>query len=120
MLRDAVEDDISGILAIYNHAVLNSTAIWNDTPADLAAALWDLPGWAKAGRRLLREMDRAKDIPEQFAVAAAMVRHLLTDPVLPAALLPDDWPADRLRDAYADFAATLVARRHDQRLLEVP
>ncbi|MPT23509.1 MAG: N-acetyltransferase family protein, partial [Starkeya sp.] len=37
MLRDAVEGDLTGILAIYNHAVLNSTAIWNDTPADLAA-----------------------------------------------------------------------------------
>lgn len=36
MLRDAVEADLVGILAIYNHAVLNSTAIWNDTPTDLA------------------------------------------------------------------------------------
>ncbi|GLK74314.1 N-acetyltransferase [Ancylobacter dichloromethanicus] len=36
MLRDAVEADLGGILAIYNHAVLNSTAIWNDTPTDLA------------------------------------------------------------------------------------
>ena len=39
MLRDAVEDDLSGILAIYNHAVLQTTAIWNDTPADLAGRL---------------------------------------------------------------------------------
>lgn len=85
----------------------------DDAPAELAAMLWDPPGWAKAGRRLLREMDRAGDMPEQFAVAAAMVRHLLTDPVLPAQLLPDDWPADRLRETYADFAATLVARRSD-------
>jgi len=36
MLRPAVEADLPGILAIYNHAVLHSTAIWNDTPADLA------------------------------------------------------------------------------------
>ncbi|WP_018388971.1 GNAT family N-acetyltransferase [Ancylobacter sp. FA202] len=39
MLRDAVEDDITGILAIYNHAIVNTTAIWNDTPADLANRL---------------------------------------------------------------------------------
>ncbi len=39
MLRDAVEADLPGILAIYNHAVLNSTAIWNDTPTDLANRL---------------------------------------------------------------------------------
>lgn len=36
MLRHAAEADLPGILAIYNHAVLNSTAIWNDTPTDLA------------------------------------------------------------------------------------
>lgn len=35
-LRPAEEADLPGILAIYNDAVLNSTAIWNDTPADLA------------------------------------------------------------------------------------
>lgn len=34
-LRPAGEEDLPGILAIYNDAVLNSTAIWNDTPADL-------------------------------------------------------------------------------------
>ena len=56
-------------------------------------------------------MDRATGVPERFAVAAAMVRHLLTDPVLPAGLVPVDWPANRLRAAYADFAALLVSRR---------
>lgn len=85
----------------------------DDAPVELATTLWDLTGWATTGRRLLREMDRATGIPERFAVAAAMVRHLLTDPVLPAELLPADWPADQLREAYADFAATLAARRSD-------
>ena len=61
--------------------------------------------------RLLGEMDRAAGVPERFAVAAAMVRHLLTDPVLPVELLPADWPAHQLRAAYADFAALLVSRR---------
>ncbi len=36
ILRDAAPDDLPGILAIYNHAVLHSTAIWNDTTTDLA------------------------------------------------------------------------------------
>ena len=80
-------------------------------PAELAARLWDLHGWAEVGRRLLRDMDSADDIPTRFAVAAGMVRHLLTDPVLPAELLPNDWPAERLRACYADFVAVLVARR---------
>jgi phenylacetic acid degradation operon negative regulatory protein len=90
----------------------------DDQPADLAARLWDLPGWAQTARQLLHEMDSATDIPGRFAVAAAMVRHLLADPVLPAELLPGDWPADRMRAAYADFAALLVARR-DTQLVEV-
>ena len=36
ILREAREDDLPGILAIYNDAVLTTTAIWNDTPVDLA------------------------------------------------------------------------------------
>ena len=59
------------------------------TPAELAARLWDLPGWARIGQRLLDEMATATDIPGRFVAAAAMVRHLLTDPVLPDELLPD-------------------------------
>ena len=35
ILRPAVEDDLPAILAIYNYAVLNTTAIWNSTPVDL-------------------------------------------------------------------------------------
>lgn len=34
-LRDACQPDLPGILALYNDAVLNSTAIWNETPVDL-------------------------------------------------------------------------------------
>ncbi len=35
-IRDALPDDLSEILAIYNDAVLNTTAIWNEQPVDLA------------------------------------------------------------------------------------
>lgn len=91
----------------------------DDAPADLAALLWDLPAWSKNGRRLLRDMAAAKGIPGRFTVAAAMVRHLLTDPVLPAELVPANWPGDDLRDAYTDFAAELVARSDTARPVEV-
>ncbi|MGZ5394874.1 MAG: PaaX family transcriptional regulator C-terminal domain-containing protein [Mycobacterium sp.] len=86
----------------------------DDDPADLAARLWDLPGWARVGRELLNEMNSAADIPEQFVTAAAMVRHLLTDPVLPHELLPDNWPGAELRAAYNEFAAKLISRRDDE------
>lgn len=36
ILRDATEADLRGILAIYNDAVVRTTAIWNDAQVDLA------------------------------------------------------------------------------------
>ena len=36
MIRDATEQDLPAIRAIYNDAVLNTTAIWNEQPVDLA------------------------------------------------------------------------------------
>ncbi|OBF89023.1 PaaX domain-containing protein, C- domain protein [Mycobacterium sp. 852002-51163_SCH5372311] len=85
----------------------------DDEPAQLAGQLWDLSGWADTGDRLLTEMARASDIPGRFVVAAAIVRHLLTDPMLPAELLPGKWPGARLRAAYHDFATELAERRND-------
>ena len=79
-------------------------------PAGLAATLWDLPGWSAAGHRLLAAMAAAPDVPARFTVAAATVRLLRSDPVLPAELLPGGWPGDELRAAYRDFAAEFAAR----------
>ena len=90
----------------------------DDTPAELAGELWDLPGWVETGHRLLGEMAAASDTPGRFVAAAAIVRHLLTDPMLPAELLPADWPGDRLRDVYHDFATELAQRRDPIRLVE--
>ncbi|CNH91520.1 phenylacetic acid degradation operon negative regulatory protein [Mycobacterium tuberculosis] len=83
----------------------------DDAPAELAAQLWDLSGWAATGHRLLDEMSTAADVPGRFIVAAAMVRHLLIDPMLPAELLPAEWPGAALRAAYHDFAKELSDRR---------
>ena len=58
--------------------------------AQLAGQLWDLSAWAATGHSLLDEMAAAKDAPDRFVLAAATVRHLLTDPTLPAELLPAD------------------------------
>lgn len=89
----------------------------DDDPVELAAQLWDLPGWARVGHELLGEMDSAADVPGRFVVAAATVRHLLTDPVLPPELLPGGWPGAALREAYHEFAAELTSRR-DNELME--
>jgi len=90
----------------------------DDAPAELAGQLWDLPVWTDTGNQLLDEMRTATDIPGRFLVAAAMVRHLLTDPMLPAELLPADWPGAALRASYHDFAKEISERRDMTQLLE--
>ncbi|MFP8945047.1 PaaX family transcriptional regulator C-terminal domain-containing protein [Streptomyces fenghuangensis] len=86
-------------------------------PAELAAALWDLDGWAARARALAATADAAAeagDPARRFTVSAAVLRHLLADPLLPAALLPGDWPGAALRARYDAFEADLraVLRRH--------
>jgi phenylacetic acid degradation operon negative regulatory protein len=111
---DNLDADLSA--AVLDHVrVLHAR---DDRPGELAAQLWDLPAWVRIGRELIDEMAAATDIPGRFMAAAAMVRHILTDPVLPDELLPDDWPGATLRTAYTNFAAELVARRDDAELME--
>jgi phenylacetic acid degradation operon negative regulatory protein len=102
-LGDELAEEIAGRVR-----VLRSR---DDDPGELAGKLWDLPGWAADGRRLLDEMAAADGVPGRFVAAAGMVRHLLTDPLLPADLLPEGWPGDELRSAYEEFAAELTGRR---------
>lgn len=71
--------------------------------AELAELLWPLDAWAATARALLAHIARADRPADVFAAFAAVVRHLLTDPVLPAQLLPADWPGRALRAAYADY-----------------
>lgn len=78
-------------------------------PAGMAAQLWDLPRWAEAGRRHLADLAATKDPAERLAAAAVLVRHLSTDPLLPATLLPADWPGAELRAAYAAYQGELLA-----------
>ncbi|MEU9336135.1 PaaX family transcriptional regulator C-terminal domain-containing protein [Streptomyces sp. NPDC048290] len=75
-----------------------------DQPASaLVATLWPLDTWAGTARTLLAHIERAGRPADRFTAFAAVVRHLLADPVLPAELLPADWPAPALRTAYADY-----------------
>ncbi|MDQ0603720.1 phenylacetic acid degradation operon negative regulatory protein [Streptomyces canus] len=79
-----------------------------DRPAgELAAALWPLDAWAATGRALLAHAARADRPAELFTAFAAVVRHLLADPVLPGELLPGGWPGEALRAAYANYRREL-------------
>jgi phenylacetic acid degradation operon negative regulatory protein len=86
-------------------------------PAALARALWDLDAWtataAATAAALRTSLTEAGTIAERFTLAAAVLRHLLHDPLLPPDLLPPDWPGPALRTGYErfekDFAAFLTS-----------
>jgi phenylacetic acid degradation operon negative regulatory protein len=118
MRPDNLDSEPDAVLDPDIRARLRVLTARDDEPADLARQLWDLPGWAHAGNELFDEMASADDLPGRFMTAAAIVRHLLTDPVLPAELLPREWPGARLRAAYTDFAAEFSVRRQQTQLME--
>jgi phenylacetic acid degradation operon negative regulatory protein len=75
----------------------------DDDPHALTAQLWDLHSWAATASTLLGLLCSAGDPQLRFTAAAASVRHLLTDPRLPAELQPDGWPGGTLRAAYVGY-----------------
>ncbi len=89
------------------------------TPArELAGRLWDLDDLATraselherllAADRTLRP-DEPTDIPPAFTLAAEALRFLRSEPLLPPALTPAEWPVDRLRIDYERFEVRLQA-----------
>lgn len=85
------------------------TAEPDDDPAELAATLWDLDGWA-AGADDLRQRMAALLGPleagatgalrDGFVLSADVLRHFQHDPLLPAELLTTGWPGAELREEY--------------------
>ena len=84
---------------------------------ELAARCWDPPRLAAAWSRVLDRLRTvAADLPEGTAalglhlrLRAEMRAVLAGDPLLPAALQPEGWPARDVRDAWADTGAELAA-----------
>jgi phenylacetic acid degradation operon negative regulatory protein len=93
-----------------------------DITAETVRSLFPLGAWSGDARRLVAAMDDELDagsadaadevLAYQFTLSIAVVRHLQLDPLLPAALLPEDWPAPELRRTYARFD-TAFKRRLD-------
>lgn len=61
LIRHAEEADLPGILAIYNDAVANTTAIWNETESDLE------------GRRLWWRERTSRGLPVLVAVSGERI-----------------------------------------------
>ncbi|MFF7070475.1 PaaX domain-containing protein, C- domain protein [Streptomyces pseudovenezuelae] len=94
-------DDLDGIAQHY-------TARPAGSGPELAAALWPLDRWAADSRALLAHVARAERPADRLTGFAAVVRRLLTDPVLPPELLPPGWPGTALRSAYAAYQGELA------------
>ena len=56
-VRDARDDDLEGVTAIYNDAVLNTTAIWNEVAVDLSNRRAWLADRERAGYPVLVAVD---------------------------------------------------------------
>jgi phenylacetic acid degradation operon negative regulatory protein len=76
--------------------------------ADLAHHLFHADRWARVGRGLLAYAGRSTSPRDRLTVFATIVRHLTHDPLLPAVLLPDDWPGTALRETYDAFREEVV------------
>ena len=75
-----------------------------DDPVELVNRLWSLPAIRARSRYLVGEMDRSHDdLPIAMRTAAAVVRFLREEPLLPRSLTPSDWPVDELRERYREF-----------------
>lgn len=81
----------------------------------LAARLWPLAAWSATARSLLTHANAAKHPADRLTAFAAIVRHLLADPVLPPGLLPADWPGPALREAYAAYQKELATSAGEHR-----
>ncbi|MGH3352057.1 MAG: PaaX family transcriptional regulator C-terminal domain-containing protein [Nocardioides sp.] len=99
--------NLSRTPAYQSHPDLTTCESRHPDPALLAGQLWDLDGWSATARRLVSELEKTKNPVSRLTVAAALVRHLRTDPILPPSLLPSDWAGDELRTVYAAYQAEL-------------
>jgi phenylacetic acid degradation operon negative regulatory protein len=83
---------------------------------------FDLDGWCRTADDLVAEMRGAQPaldarstgaLAPTFETSAAVLRHLVADPVLPVELLPASWPGDELRSAYDRFDQAFKATWRD-------
>ncbi|MGW5452751.1 PaaX family transcriptional regulator C-terminal domain-containing protein [Nocardia sp. NPDC003979] len=76
-----------------------------DDPIELATRLFHPADWADTATELLTALDTADTMRDRLEVAAAIVRHILHDPILPTEFLPQPWPGADLRRTYREFRA---------------
>lgn len=103
-------------------AVIDDQATWvrgaRPDDRDAFVAAFDLDGWAADARSLVAEMRAAQPLldagdigalGDTFVTAAAVLRHLVADPMLPPELLDDRWPGGDLRSTFDRFDRSFKA-----------
>jgi phenylacetic acid degradation operon negative regulatory protein len=80
-------------------------------PVDTVRSLFNLDDWATDALKLaLAIRVEVEDPAYQFGLSVAVVRHLQLDPLLPAELIPQEWPGQDLRNAYRRLNETFKRR----------
>ncbi|MGZ6964241.1 MAG: PaaX family transcriptional regulator C-terminal domain-containing protein [Acidimicrobiia bacterium] len=83
-----------------------------DDPVALADRLFHPSRWARRAEALATRLAQLTDdlagreaqlVADAFVAGAAALRHIGGDPLLPAALLPPDWPGSALRAEYSRY-----------------
>lgn len=83
-----------------------------DDEGAIVNCLWDLDAWTREADQIAERLREFSDPAAQFAAAASAVRLLQTDPVLPARLMPANWPADVLRELYVNYSQYIAELTH--------
>ncbi|MFN3601440.1 MAG: PaaX family transcriptional regulator C-terminal domain-containing protein [Dietzia sp.] len=84
------------------------SAVPDEDSAVLVRRVFALQDWASTAEGLIRMMHGSSVMVERFEVAAAIVRHILDDPLLPAEILPASWPGREIREVYESFRDELT------------
>jgi phenylacetic acid degradation operon negative regulatory protein len=108
-------DRLPGLRAVLDRQCVHFHGAATDIPAEIVRSLFNLDDWAADARRLTLAMRGELDTDEVatdetiatftylFALSVTVVRHLQLDPLLPAQLVPQEWPGHALRSIYRRF-----------------
>jgi phenylacetic acid degradation operon negative regulatory protein len=104
-------DRLPTLRAVLDQQCVHFHGAETDVPAENVRSLFNLDDWAVDARRLTLAMRDefdveaadADDFTYQFALSITVVRHLQLDPLLPAELIPREWPGHDLRSTYRRF-----------------
>jgi phenylacetic acid degradation operon negative regulatory protein len=111
-------DRLPTLRAVLDRQCVHFHRAATDIPAETVRSLFHLDDWAADARRLTlamrdeldTEADSADDFAYMFALSVTVVRHLQLDPLLPAELIPRDWPGHALRKTYRRFDGVFKRR----------